>query len=79
MELISNESKNIDSLYNAYSNAIDYDKIIAFDSDFINGDRGGKLAQFSTVYIKPFDNFIVAVSEFNPKGKNKKDKMYEAV
>jgi tetratricopeptide (TPR) repeat protein len=74
MELISNDSKNIDSLYNVYSNAIDYDKIIAFDSDFINGDRGGKLAQFSTVDIKPFDNFIVAVSEFNPKGKNKKDK-----
>ena len=74
MELISNDTKNIDSLYNVYSNSIGYDKIIAFDSDFINGDKGGKLAQFSTVDIKPFDNFIVAISEFNPKGKNKKEK-----
>lgn len=69
-----NDSKNIDSLYNIYSNSIDYDKIIAFDSDFTNGDKGGKLAQFSSVDIKPFDNFIICVDKFNSKEKNKKDK-----
>lgn len=73
IELISN-NKNVDSLYNIYSNSIGYDKIIAFDSDFTNGDKGGKLAQFSSVDIKPFDNFIIGVDEFNSKDKNKKDK-----
>ena len=61
IELI-NDNKNIDSLYNIYSNSIDYDKIIAFDSDFINGD------------IKPFDNFIIGVDEFDSKDKNNKEK-----
>ena len=76
MDLISNDDKNIDSLYNVYSNSIDYDKIIAFDSDFTNGDKGGKLAQFSSVDIKPFDNFIIAVDEFDSKEKNNKEKKH---
>ena len=75
IELISN-NKNVDSLYNIYSNSIGYDKIIAFDSDFTNGDKGGKLAQFSSVDIKPFDNFIIGVNEFDSKDKNKKDKRH---
>ena len=74
IELISNDSKNIDSIYKAYSNSVDYNKIIAFDSDFINGDRGGKLSQFSSVDIKPFDNFIVGVDKFDSKEKDKKEK-----
>lgn len=74
MNLISNDSKNIDSLYKVYSNSIDYDKIIAFDSDFTNGDKGGKLAQFSTIDIKPFDNFIIGIVEFDSKDKKKKEK-----
>ena len=73
MELI-NSDKNIDSLYNVYSKSIDYDKIIAFDSDFTNGDKGGKLAQFSSFDIKPFDNFIIGVDEFDSKEKNNKEK-----
>ena len=76
MELINNDNNNIDSLYNTYSNSIDYDKIIAFDSDFNNGDKGGKLAQFSSVDIKPFGNFIIAVDEFDSKEKNKKEKRH---
>ena len=73
IELLNND-KNVDSLYNIYSKSIGYDKIIAFDSDFTNGDKGGKLAQFSSVDIRPFDNFIVGVDEFDSKEKNKKDK-----
>ncbi len=73
MELIS-ENKNVDSLYNIYSNSIAYDKIIAFDSDFTNGDKGGKLVQFSNVDIKPFDNFIIGVDKFDSKDNNKKEK-----
>lgn len=69
-----NSDRNVDSLYNIYSNSIGYDKIIAFDSDFINGDRGGKLAQFSVVDIKPFDNYIICVDDFDSKEKDKKEK-----
>lgn len=76
MNLISEDENNIDSLYNAYSSSIDYDKIIAFDSDFSSGDKGGKLAQFSAVNIKPFGNFIVSVTKFNAKDKKNKNKRY---
>lgn len=70
INLISENDKNIDSLYNVYSKSIDYDKIIAFESDFSNGDKGGKLAQFSAVNIKPFNNFIVGISKFDTEDKN---------
>ena len=76
IELINSDSKNVDSLYNIYSKSIDYNKIIAFDSDFTNGDKGGKLAQFSSVDIKPFNNFIISVDDFDSKDKNKKDKRH---
>ena len=75
IELINN-NKNVDSLYNIYSNSIDYNKIISFDSDFTNGDKGGKLAQFSNVDIKPFDNFIIGVDEFDSKNKENKNKRH---
>lgn len=68
MNLLS-ENNNIDSLYNIYSKSIDYDKIIAFDSDFTNGDKGGKLAQYSSVDIKPFSNYIIGVEDFDAKDK----------
>ena len=67
INLISENEDNIDSLYNSYSKSLDYDKIIAFESDFSNGDKGGKLAQFSSVDIRPFDNFIISAVEFNDK------------
>ena len=72
INLISENDKNIDSLYKVYSESIDYDRIIAFDSDFSNGDKGGKLAQFSSVNVKPFGNYIVGVIEFDAKNKNKR-------
>jgi hypothetical protein len=74
INLVSGNEKSIDSLYNVYSKSIDYDKIIAFESDFSNGDKGGKLAQFSAVNIKPFNNFIVSVVLFDSKDKNKQNK-----
>lgn len=74
INLVSGNEKSIDSLYNVYSKSIDYDKIIAFESDFSNGDKGGKLAQFSAVNIKPFNNFIVSVVQFDSKDKDKQNK-----
>lgn len=76
INLVSGNDKSIDSLYNIYSKSIDYDKIIAFDSDFSNGDKGGKLAQFTAVNIKPFNNFIVGVVQFNSKDKNAQNKRH---
>ncbi len=76
INMISENDSNIDSLYNIYSKSIDYDKIIAFESDFSNGDRGGKYAQFSSVDIRPFNNFIVSVIEFDSKKRNKNKNDY---
>lgn len=76
MNLISENDNNIDSLYNLYSKSIDYDNILAFESDFTNGDKGGKLAQFSTIDIRPFNNFIVTVVEFSPDNKHERKNKY---
>ena len=76
INMISENDNNIDSLYNIYSSKIDYDKIIAFDSDFSNGDKGGKLAQFSSVDIKPFNNFIVSIARFDSKEKKLQNKRH---
>lgn len=76
MDLISGNEDNIDSLYNTYSKSINYDDILAFESDFSQGDKGGKLAQFSSIDIKPFRNFIVTVVDFNSKGKHERKNNY---
>lgn len=65
INLVSQDEKNVDSLYKVYSKSIDYDRIIAFDSDFTNGDKGGKLAQFSNVDIAPFPNYIISPVEYD--------------
>jgi tetratricopeptide (TPR) repeat protein len=67
MDLVSMKESNVDSLYNIYKNKIDYDKIIAFDSEFSNGDKGGKLAQYASIDIRPFNNFIVSTVLFDSK------------
>ena len=71
--MVSGNEKSIDSLYNVYSKSIDYDKIIAFESDFSNGDKGGKLAQFSAVNIKPFRDYIICAYKFNSDNKSQND------
>ena len=76
INLISENNSNIDSLYNIYSKSLDYDKIIAFESDFSNGDKGGKLAQFSNIDIKPFGNYIINVVEFNAKKDDKNERHF---
>lgn len=78
MDLLNSDDKNIDSLYNIYSKSIDYDKIIAFDSDFNNGDKGGKLAQYSSVDIKPFGNYIIGIEEFNAEKQKTKQHYVDA-
>ena len=76
MNLINENEDNIDSLYNTYSKSIDYDNILAFESDFTQGDKGGKLAQFSTIDIRPINNFVVTVVEFNSKNKHDRKNNY---
>lgn len=76
MNFVSESENNVDSLYRIYSESIDYDNILAFESDFSSGDRGGKLAQFSSVDIRPFNNFIVGVIEFDKKKVSERKNSY---
>lgn len=64
MTLVNDNDANIDSLYQNYANK-DYNKIIRFESDFVNGDRQNALTQFSDVVIKPCNSFIVNVADKN--------------
>ena len=67
MAYVSEDKSNVDSLYAQYSK-MDYNKIITFESDFIDGNRQKTLIQFSDVNIKPRGSFIVNVTN--------KDKYY---
>jgi len=64
MALVNDNEANIDSLYQRYSDK-DYNKIISFESDFVNGDRHGTLTQFADVNIIPCKSFIVNVVDDN--------------
>jgi len=62
MAFVSEDEANVDSLYNHYSK-MDYNKIINFESDFVDGNRQKSLVQFSDINIKPRDSFIVSLTE----------------
>ncbi|MGN0034056.1 MAG: tetratricopeptide repeat protein [Candidatus Limimorpha sp.] len=64
MAFISEDDANVDSLYNHYSK-MDYNKIINFESDFVNGNRQSSLIQFADISIKPCVGFIVTLTENN--------------
>lgn len=61
MNMVSEDDTNIDSLFAHYSGTIGYDRIIQFESDFVNGERKGKLSQYSDIDIAPADNYVVSV------------------
>ena len=67
MAFVSEDKSNVDSLYAQYSK-MDYNKIITFESDFVDGNRQKSLIQFSDINIKPRGSFIVNVTN--------KDKYY---
>ena len=62
MALISENQDNVDSLFTHYSK-MDYNKIINFESDFVNGNRQKTLVQFSDIDIKPRGSFIINVTD----------------
>lgn len=62
MAFISEDKANVDSLYSHYSK-MDYNKIINFESDFVDGNRSKSLIQFSDINIKPRNSFIVNVTD----------------
>lgn len=64
MAFVNEDKANVDSLYNHYSK-MDYNKIISFESDFIDGNRQKSLVQFSDIRIRPKSSFIVNITDDN--------------
>ncbi|MBR4836994.1 MAG: tetratricopeptide repeat protein [Bacteroidales bacterium] len=62
MAFVSEDEANVDSLYSHYSK-MDYNKIINFESDFIDGNKQKTLIQFSEIDIKPRGSFIVNLTD----------------
>ena len=62
MAFVNEDKANIDSLYNHYAK-MDYNKIINFESDFVDGNRQKTLIQFSDISIRPRDSFIVNITD----------------
>lgn len=61
MAFVSEDQANVDSLYNHYSK-MDYNKIISFESDFIDGNRHKTLVQFSDIQIRPKGSFVINIT-----------------
>ena len=61
MAFVNEDKANVDSLYAHYSK-MDYNKIINFESDFVNGNRQSSLIQFSDINIRPRGSFIVNIT-----------------
>ena len=66
MAYISESEANIDSLFQYYSK-MDYNKIINFESDFVDGNRQKSLIQFSDINIRPRGSLIVNIVGNNDK------------
>ena len=64
MAFVSEDQANVDSLYSHYSK-MDYNKIISFESDFVDGNHQKTLVQFSDIRIKPKESFIVNITDSN--------------
>jgi tetratricopeptide (TPR) repeat protein len=64
MAFVSEDQANVDSLYNHYSK-MDYNKIISFESDFVDGNRQKTLVQFSDIRIRPKNSFIINITDSN--------------
>ncbi len=62
MAFVSEDQANVDSLFAHYSK-MDYNKIINFESDFVNGNRQKTLIQFSDIDIRPRESFIVNITD----------------
>ena len=62
MAFVSQDEANVDSLYAQYSK-MDYNKIINFESDFVDGNRQKTLIQFSDINIKPRGSFVVNITD----------------
>ena len=62
MAFVSEDQANVDSLYAHYSK-MDYNKIISFESDFVDGNRQKTLIQFSDIDIRPRGSFIVNITD----------------
>lgn len=61
MAFVNADKANVDSLYSHYSK-MDYNKIITFESDFVDGNKQKSLIQFSDIDIKPRGSFIVNIT-----------------
>ena len=64
MAFVSEDKANVDSLYAHYSK-MDYNKIISFESDFVDGNRHKSLIQFSDINIRPRGSLIVNITNGN--------------
>lgn len=64
MAFVSEDKANVDSLYAHYSK-MDYNKIISFESDFVDGNRHKSLIQFSDINIRPRGSLVVNITNGN--------------
>ena len=59
IRMLNGADSNAELLYRKYADSTHYSRIIAFESDFVNGEAKESQLQYADVQILPFGNFVL--------------------
>lgn len=59
IRVMNGDGSNAELLYRMYADSTYYSRIIAFESDFVNGEAKQNQLQYADVQILPFGNFVL--------------------
>lgn len=79
IKALNNDDGNPDSLYARYADSTYFDKIMALESDFVNGDAAATKVQYRDIDILPFENFEVGVLPTAGRSKTTAVKHYDDI
>lgn len=68
--------KDLENLYRRYADSVYFDKITAFNADFVNGETRNSHLQYAEGDITPFPNMILAVVSYEEHSGYSGSRMY---
>ncbi len=79
IKALNNDDGNPDSLYAQYADSTYFDKILALESEFVNGDAAATKVQFRDIDILPFENFELSLLPTTGRSKTTTVKHYDDI
>lgn len=62
IKTLTGDGEDTEKLYRKYADSTYFSRIIAFESDFVNGETRRSQIQYADVQITPFGNFVLALA-----------------